>query len=154
MKLLLLAVGRKRRSWADEPVDDYLRRVRRFCPAGERFVKPAPFRGREHEVRRAEGERVQRLLKPGDRVVVLDERGQTPTTDAFRRDVERSMNRGVSRLVFCMGGAYGHDPSLRSRADRVMALSSLVLNHRVARVVFWEQIYRVLSLVRGHPYHH
>jgi len=33
-------------------------------------------------------------------------------------------------------------------------LSSAVLNHDVARVVLAEQLYRVMTLCEGVPYHH
>jgi len=57
-------------------------------------------------------------------------------------------------VVFAMGGPYGHDPSVRAAAWRTVRLSDLVLNHEVARVVLYEQLYRALTLLEGAPYHH
>jgi 23S rRNA (pseudouridine1915-N3)-methyltransferase len=64
------------------------------------------------------------------------------------------MNQGVQRLVFAIGGPYGHAPALREKAHRVLSLSPMVLNHELARVVLVEQLYRAHSLLFGGKYHH
>jgi 23S rRNA (pseudouridine1915-N3)-methyltransferase len=57
-------------------------------------------------------------------------------------------------VVFAIGGPYGHGEAVRARAWRTVRLSDLVLNHEVARVVLYEQLYRALTLLEGVPYHH
>lgn len=57
-------------------------------------------------------------------------------------------------ILFCIGGPYGHTEAVRDRADQVIRLSDLVLNHQVARVVLLEQIYRGWTIIRNEPYHH
>lgn len=59
-----------------------------------------------------------------------------------------------STLVFCIGGPYGHSPQVRARANKVVRLSSLVLNHQVAYIVLVEQLYRGWTILSGSPYHH
>lgn len=34
-------------------------------------------------------------------------------------------------IAFCIGGPYGHSDAVRGRADRMIRLSSMVLNHQV-----------------------
>ena len=43
---------------------------------------------------------------------------------------------------------------MRERADRAIRLSSMVMNHQVARLVLLEQIYRAWTILKGEPYHH
>ena len=43
---------------------------------------------------------------------------------------------------------------VESRADIKLRLSEMVMNHRVARIMLLEQIYRAWTIVRGEPYHH
>lgn len=57
-------------------------------------------------------------------------------------------------MTFAIGGAYGLDASVRKRAERTWKLSDAVLNHEVARVVLFEQLYRAVTLLEGIPYHH
>ena len=42
----------------------------------------------------------------------------------------------------------------RKAASRTVRLSSLVLNHELARVVLYEQLYRGHAILTGIPYHH
>ena len=62
---------------------------------------------------------------------------------------------GAARLVFAIGGPFGHAPETRARAWRSIALSKLVLNHELARVVLYEQLYRATDILwGGRVYHH
>ena len=154
MKMLVLVVGKGGNAWADAAVADYSRRVRRWGTIEERAVKPERFRGDVDAVRAAEGQRMLAKVKPRDRLVVLDERGDDLATDDLVALVRRCRLDGTQRLVFAIGGAYGHDPSVRGAAANVVRLSSFVLNHEVARVVLYEQLYRVNATIAGVPYHH
>ena len=40
-------------------------------------------------------------------------------------------DRNASSLVFCIGGPHGHSEAVRQRADSLVSLSPLVLNHQV-----------------------
>jgi len=151
VRIVVVRVARGREPWADEGFEGYARRIRRWLPFEEVRVKPVPGDG---AARAEEARAVLSLLKDGDRVVCLDERGRSPDTSGFRDLVERAGVEGCRRLVFLLGGPFGHGPGVRERADAVISLSALVLNHEVARVVLAEQVYRALSLVHGEPYHH
>ena len=153
MKLRVLTVGKSRCGWAQEAVTDYDKRLRRWGGVVEESVKAQTFRGDVDAVRLAESERLIARLAPNERLVALDERGENLSTEAFARLVELCRD-DATPLAFALGGAYGHDAILRQRAWRVIRLSSLVLNHEVARVVLYEQLYRSLDWLEGGPYHH
>ena len=154
MRVVVVAVGRPSSGWAQQACDDYARRCVRWGGVEAAWVRHEPFRGDVDAVRLAEGERVRKTLGERDRVVVLDERGDDVDTEAFTRLVDLARTEGATRLVFALGGAYGHAPGARARAWRVVRLSSLVLNHEVARVVLHEQIYRAFAALHGVPYAH
>ena len=40
-------------------------------------------------------------------------------------------DRNSAQLVFCLGGPHGHSNAIRQRADDIISLSPLVLNHQV-----------------------
>lgn len=153
MKLRLVGIGKGGPAWADAAVADYATRLRRFGGLEELELKPEPFRGDVEAVRAAEAERLLARIGPRDRLVALDERGEDLDTEAFARLVETGLG-AEGALWFALGGPYGHGPEVRRRAWRTVRLSSLVLNHQLARVVVVEQIYRAFTLLRGMPYHH
>jgi 23S rRNA (pseudouridine1915-N3)-methyltransferase len=148
----VLRVGKGGADWADEAVADYTRRVRRWGGIEDQVVRTEPFRGDPGAVREAEGARLLAAIGPRDRLVVLDERGEDLDTAAFTALIEQSRGDG-SRLVFAIGGAYGHGAAVRERG-RPVRLSAMVLNHEVARVVLYEQIYRALAAIHHVPYAH
>ena len=145
-------VGRSKCRWAQTAVDDYTQRIRRLGGVDEMVAKAQRFGGNVEAVRAAEGERLIGLLASRDRLVALDERGEDLSTSAFTQLVDTGRQAGT--LVFAIGGAYGLSPEVRKRAWRVVRLSSLVLNHDLARVVLYEQLYRALTQIEGIPYHH
>ena len=93
-------------------------------------------------------------MRESDVLIVLDERGVQPTTEKFTNWIQEYLNKGTTRVVFAIGGPFGHHSSLRKQADRVLSLSSMVVNHELARVILYEQLYRSYSLMTGGKYHH
>jgi 23S rRNA (pseudouridine1915-N3)-methyltransferase len=61
--------------------------------------------------------------------------------------------RAGGDTVFIIGGADGLAPAIKNAADEVLALSTLTMPHAMARSVLAEQLYRTVSLIKGHPYH-
>lgn len=153
MSLRLVSFARKAPRWADDAVSDYARRLRRHGGLDEVHLKPARFSGDVDAVRADESGRLLALVGPRDRLVCLDERGDALGTEAFAALVDEGRQAGGD-LVFALGGPYGHDARARAASWRTIRLSSLVLNHQVARVLVVEQIYRAFSVLEGSPYHH
>ncbi|RTG95352.1 23S rRNA (pseudouridine(1915)-N(3))-methyltransferase RlmH, partial [Thermus scotoductus] len=52
-----------------------------------------------------------------------------------------------------VGGAEGYSEGVREGADLLLSLSPLTLQHELALLVLMEQLYRILTLRAGHPYH-
>lgn len=80
--------------------------------------------------------------------VALDPSAKTPTTEKFAKLLE-----GRGEVTFFIGGAYGHGEAFLKSCDARVGLSPLTMSHKVAKVVLFEQIYRALTLINGHPYH-
>lgn len=129
-----------------------MRRLRGQGGIEETHVKAETFRGDVTAVQQAESARILKALGPKDQLIVLDERGVRVDTQGFASILKEGQTRG--RLVFVIGGAYGHHATLRERAWKVLRLSDLILNHEVARVLLHEQIYRGVCVLSGHPYSH
>ena len=139
----------------DAAVDAYAERCRRYAPFDEKYVKSNPKNAREPERQREhEGERVMKIIQPRDYVVVLDERGRDASSEDFADLVAKIGEGGHERGVFVLGGPFGHGSEVVKRANESVRLSKMVLNHRVARLVLAEAMYRAHTILRGEPYHH
>jgi 23S rRNA (pseudouridine1915-N3)-methyltransferase len=154
VRVAVLVVGGKAgTAWADVACADYGKRVKRWVKLEELAVRSEPFRGDVDVVRRVEGERLLKHVGPRDRLIVLDERGADLDTPGLRAAVDSARLESFG-LCFAIGGAYGHDPATRAAAWKVVRLSACVLNHEVARVILYEQLYRVYAEIAGVPYAH
>ncbi len=151
-RFVLLTVGRSRAGWATEAITEWSKRLRRAGGFEEIAVATEPFRGDDDAVRDAEGTRLLAKVGARDRLIALDERGDRLDTPAFASLVDKARESG--RVVFAIGGPYGHSAAVRTAAWRTVRLSDLVLNHELARVVLVEQLYRAITLLEGGPYHH
>ena len=152
MRLEILAVDRLRAAWAREAVEEYLRRVGRYCPVERKDVKRA---GDDAAAAEEEGARLLRMAAPGaaDRVVILDPSGEAIDSAAWASLLQGYANQSVGRVVFVVGGAGGLAPAVRRAAHRIVSLGPQTLTHELAQVVLAEQLYRAWTILRGEPYH-
>ena len=72
----------------------------------------------------------------------------------FASWLERLIEDPGRQPVFVLGGPHGLSPDILSRADAVLAFGPGTLPHELARIVLLEQLYRALTILAGHPYHH
>ncbi|MDQ2069961.1 23S rRNA (pseudouridine(1915)-N(3))-methyltransferase RlmH [Natronospira bacteriovora] len=153
MRIRLLAVGQRLPAWMNDGFAEYARRLPHECrlelneiPPGRRSGKTAPDRARQQEA--------ERILKAigNDRLIALDERGQSPDTVKLSAWLGDWLMDGRD-LSLVIGGADGLDDSVLARAERRWSLSPLTLPHGLVRVVVAEQLYRAWSVRSGHPYH-
>jgi 23S rRNA (pseudouridine1915-N3)-methyltransferase len=152
MNIKIVTVGKKHDVNIGSAIDEYTARVARVLRLEWEFI---PASGKpEHEARKEESAQIIQKLKSSDVVWLLDERGSQITSLEFASKLNVMQTHSVQNLILVIGGAYGVDDTLRSRADFVWSLSKLVLPHQLTRLVLAEQIYRATEINRGSGYHH
>ena len=160
MKIIICRIGKGKCKWSDQAVQEWSKRIRNPLHIEEIRYKPAPeqsgqiFEKGIEARRKKETTQIQSILRENDALIVVDERGEQPTTEEFTNWIQGYLNEGTSRVIFAIGGPFGHHSSLRKQADKVLSLSSMVVNHELARVILYEQLYRSYSLMTGGKYHH
>jgi 23S rRNA (pseudouridine1915-N3)-methyltransferase len=148
MKTTVVAVGKVRDGHVRALCADYLKRARRLAP-----LDVVEVRDRKGDIE-AEGKELLRALPAGATVVLLDERGDGPTSVELSGWLQTEADRGLKDLRLVIGGPYGISDAVRERARSSLRLSSLTLPHELARLVLLEQVYRAFTIARGLPYHH
>ena len=103
--------------------------------------------------RQREGEALLGAVPEGARIVALDERGKSETSEAFAARLGRWRDDGVRGVAFLIGGADGLDEGLRKRADAILSFGALTWPHMLVRALLAEQLYRAHTILTGHPYH-
>uniref|UniRef100_A0A383VJ92 Uncharacterized protein n=1 Tax=Tetradesmus obliquus TaxID=3088 RepID=A0A383VJ92_TETOB len=154
MPIKLVSVGKGNSKAAQAMAQEWLEKLARYTTVSEVLIKPNPKGASSPQVQKdAEAEKVLKALSPGDRVVILDERGRAATSEDIARLISQAGDNGTP-LAFVVGGPFGHGAAVIARADDSIRLSNMVLNHQVAYVVLLEQLYRGWTIIRGEPYHH
>lgn len=153
LKIRLLAVGERPRSWVSDGFTEYARRL----PKNSRLslVEVAAGGGKGRPSQRTRAEQTERLLKQlgdNDWVVALDGDGEAWSTQELAQKLDHWRLQGRD-VAFLVGGADGLDRSGLMRADEVMSLSMLTFPHELVRIILAEQIYRAWTILSGHPYH-
>ena len=147
----ILAIGRKHESWIADGLERYQKRLK--APWNVDWVL-LPHSAREgFQARQEESSAILSRLKDDDFVILLDERGKLFDSPALSRQIEQVFPTSKTP-VFIIGGAYGVDDSLTSRANLIWSLSPLVFPHQLVRLILTEQLYRAGEIAAGHPYHH
>ncbi len=85
-------------------------------------------------------------------IVLLDEKGMTFTSKKFSSWLFEEQSH-QKEIFFVIGGAEGHSEELKNKADACLCLSALTFPHKLARIIFVEQLYRAMTIHIGHPYH-
>jgi 23S rRNA (pseudouridine1915-N3)-methyltransferase len=155
VKIRVVWLGRPAASPYEREVETYRKRVHRMWPAEDRPLR-ASAGGRDKDPERAlrlEADTLLRHLEPGWRFVILDERGQACTSEAFAKRLQKHADRGAEGVLFVIGSDLGLHKDLVARADESLSLSSMTLPHLLARLLLWEQLFRAASLLGGGAYH-
>lgn len=153
MKFIICAVGHKMPDWVAAGFREYARRMPHEAAIELVEIKPEKRTGLKVEkLLDAEADRILAAIPSRRRVVVMDERGRQWSTARLAESVRNWMREGGD-TVFIIGGADGLAAAIRNSADEVLALSALTMPHALARILLAEQLYRAVSLIKGHPYH-
>lgn len=154
MKLALLTVGGQKEAWLIEVSAEYQRKISYFLPFEIHRLKPVKLERASREAKlAAESEALLKALTKDDLLILCDERGSALTSQQFSQKLVKALERGRSRVVVMIGGAYGVSDEVRARADWHWSLSSMVFNHHIAQAVALEQLYRALTIWKNLPYH-
>lgn len=154
MKVLVVAVGGVRGPLA-RAVSEYEERAARYWKL-EVVEVDAGARGKNPDAERvmaAEAERILPRIPDDLEVVALTRKAKQMGSRTLATYLQRLMVGASSGVVFVLGGAWGLDPSVLSRARRAISLSAMTLPHEMARLVLAEQLYRAGTILRNEPYH-
>jgi 23S rRNA (pseudouridine1915-N3)-methyltransferase len=135
VRYTVLAVGRVRAPYADD-VEHYQRLLTR--------------QARVDVIEVADDDAVARRVPPRAFVSLLDDGGETYSSEGFARWIEER-RQGGRDVCFVIGGAFG---SSLERCDHRLSLGPMTLPHQLARVVLLEQLFRAHKILAGEPYHH
>lgn len=86
------------------------------------------------------------------RIFALTEHGKERESIGFSQWLyDRLENH--HQLIFLIAGAQGFDSQVLKMCHERISLSKLTFAHKLARLLFIEQLYRAITIKENHPYH-
>ena len=156
MKISLLVIGKTDAGYLIDAIHEYQKRLIHYIPF-ELDVIPALKNTKnlsEEQQKEQEGDLLLKQLQPGDYCVLLDDKGREFSSLQFATYLEKKMHVVNKRLVFIVGGPYGFSRKVYDTAQEKLSLSKLTFSHQMIRVIFVEQLYRAMTILKKEPYHH
>src|SRR5215831_16877278 len=133
MKLRVVWIGKTKSPATAKLCEDYIARIKHFLPLEVSELK-------------------ELKLDASDRIVALDSKGKSWTSEGFAKFIQQHMTSDSRRLTFVIGDYAGVPDAVKERADVLWSLSPLTLTHDLTRVFLLEQIYRALTIIKNLPY--
>jgi len=156
VKILLLTIGNTDKKYMREGIDDYVKRLTFYIPFEMKVIPDIKNRSSlSTELQKEkEGQLILNQVSSGDFLILLDEHGTEFSSVAFSKWIEKKMIAGTRQLIFVIGGPYGFSNIVYQRSDIKISMSKLTFSHQMARMIFVEQIYRAMTIIKNEPYHH
>ncbi len=154
MNIQIIAVGQKMPKWVDMAFDEYAKRLPRQHSVKLNCIATASRKSGQTvaRIQQQEAEKIQQKIKSDSLVIALDEKGRHWSTLEWAAQYRLWLQQ-YSQVNFIIGGPDGLDSELVRQSHQKIALGRMTMPHGLARVVLIEQLYRVWSVVEGHPYH-
>jgi len=156
MKVKLILIGKTDSKYINEGNAEYQKRLKHYINT-EVVVIPDIKNSKnlsEEQQKKKEGELILNQIKEGDFLILLDENGKQFSSVEFSKFIEKQMISGLKNLVFIVGGPYGFSDDVYKKANSKISLSKMTFSHQMVRLIFLEQLYRAMTIIKGEPYHH
>ncbi|WP_352399506.1 23S rRNA (pseudouridine(1915)-N(3))-methyltransferase RlmH [Anaerotignum sp.] len=158
MRITVVCVGKLKEAYWRGAIDEYSKRLSRYIKLEivELPDEKAPDTmspAQEGEVRQKEGFRILKAIKEDAFAVALAIEGKSLSSEDLADFIEEKAVRGVSHMVFIIGGSLGLSKEVMKRADFALSFSPMTFPHQMMRVILLEQIYRAEKINRKEPYH-
>lgn len=157
-KISILCVGKIKEKYLKDGILEYSKRLSRYCKldiieVADEKTPDGASETVEIQIKNLEGEKLLKYVKDDDYVIALAIEGKMLDSVELSKQMESLGVRGVSHLVFVIGGSLGLSDAVLKRADYKLSFSKMTFPHQLMRMILLEQIYRGYRIMKGEPYH-
>lgn len=127
----LIVIGKTRELFIRNGINEYIKRLTRFCKL--EYLEVNKIDNLEFE-----------------NLVVLDVKGIEYSSEGLAEFIKKNY---IKDLNFLIGDEDGISEDIRKKAKFVISLSKMTFTHEFARLIFIEQLYRAFTINNGMKYH-
>ena len=158
MRITILTVGKIKEKYLKDAIAEYTKRLSKYCKleiieVNDEKTPDNASKAVENAIRAKEGERLLKYVKDDAFVITLEIQGKMLTSEELAEKMDTLGVRGVSHIMFIIGGSIGLGEEVMKRSDFALSFSKMTFPHQLMRVILLEQIYRSYRINSGEPYH-
>lgn len=156
MKVTFLVIGKTDQKYLQEGIKIFEKRLGHYLPYEMKIIPDIKNNRKlsENQQKEKEGELILQQVQNSDTLILMDERGEMYDSIQFSKFIEKKMVMGTRNLFFVIGGPYGFSPTVYERCNGKISLSRMTFSHQMVRLIFVEQLYRAMTILKNEPYHH
>ena len=158
MNINIIAVGKIKEKYLKDAIDEYKKRLSRFCKLTITEVSDEPMSQNPSEkeiedILKKEGEKIASAIKNTDVLVTLCVEGTQRTSEEFAQFISSECVKSANTFTFIIGGSVGLSDKIKSMSNLKLSFSKMTFPHQLMRVVLLEQIYRAFKINANENYH-
>ncbi len=158
MRITVLCVGKVKETYFTEAIKEYAKRLSRYCrleivEVADEKTPDGASEALNRQIVAKEGQRLLEKIPSEAYVIALAIEGRQPDSIGLAKQINDLGIRGVSHIVFVIGGSLGLGEAVMKRADAAVSFSRMTFPHQLMRVILLEQVYRAYRIIHREPYH-
>ena len=148
VRYIISTIGKAKNSDEDMITHKYLKRIKNI-ELKQYEVKTKKKKKKLEE----EALKLINTTPKNGKLILLDEKGQNLSSTDLAKIILNWRDNNVTDINFAIGGAFGNGEKIKNTADKIIAFGKLTWPHQMVKMMVAEQIYRIETIIQGHPYH-
>jgi 23S rRNA (pseudouridine1915-N3)-methyltransferase len=156
LKIKIICIGKTSKKFLVEGEQEYLDRLKHYVIV-ERIEIPDIKNAKNlsiEQIKVLEGKEILSRIATTEQVFLLDENGKNFSSKEFSVFFQQKFNQSGKGITFVIGGAFGFSEAVYTLANSKISLSRMTFSHQMIRMIFVEQVYRAMTILKGEGYHH
>ena len=158
MRISIVCVGKIKEKYLKLGIDEFSKRLSKYCKLEviELDDEKAPENLSDKEmlmIKEKEGKKILSKIKDNSHVIALAIDGKNLSSEELAETIDKLGIRGISHIVFVIGGSLGLSDEVLKRANYKLSFSKMTFPHQLFRVLLLEQIYRAYKIINNESYH-
>lgn len=154
-KINIVAVGKVKEKYFLDGINEYSKRLSRFCDfkiieVKECNITENPNEKERKKILEAEGNEI--LTKLRGSVYSLCVEGTQFSSENFAKIINDEISLG-NEITFVIGGSYGLWDEIKAKSKGKISFSKMTFPHTLFRLMLTEQIYRAFMISGNSSYH-
>lgn len=158
MNIQIVSVGKIKEKYLRDGINEYTKRLSRYCKltfvqVPDEKTPDSASDAINESIKKLEGQRILKCLKDTDYVIALAIDGKMFDSVELSVYLENLGVRGISHIVFIIGGSLGLSDEVLRRANEKISFSKMTFPHQLMQMILTEQLYRSYRIMKHEPYH-